>query len=120
MKGNELFLKIQKQMKTNNTINRVNVRFKKISSREAEITDGWFFDLTLNKIDIVDYLEWDEFKKSSKIKFETYIKSIWQNTVVLMINFFNSWKVDNNKRIVLSLDDFYKIEDISKFVKLNI
>jgi len=110
----------ENQMITNNTIHKINVRFKDFSSRKAIISNNWTIDLTLLKLDISDYLEWDDFRNSSKNKLETQIKSVWQNTVVLMINFCNSWSANFNKRIVLSMEDFKKIDNVSKFVKNNI
>jgi len=53
----EAIQQFKNQMITNNTIHKINVRFKDFSSRKAIISNNGTIDLTLLKLDISDYLE---------------------------------------------------------------
>ena len=97
---------IKEQEKTNNTLQNVQIRFPKRTSRIAKITKDWFKDLTLNQTTLEE-----------NIYTNTSIISRWQNSILVSVNYCNSWSSSNNYSFLFSKEDFEKIENLNKYFK---
>lgn len=96
--------KIQEQ--TNETIQLASIRFKKRTSRKAIKSIDWFQDLTLTKKTLEEVIN-----KNTKIISKD------RNSILINVNYYNSWSADNNYYFLFSKEDFKKIENLDKYFK---